>query len=556
VTMPAAATDLDALSPFELKDLFIQVARESSKKSDAAMLNAGRGNPNWIATTPREAFVLLMRFGLEEARRSRDEPEVGLAGMPAREGIGERFRRFLAANENEAGTDLLQRTFDYGVKELGFDADAFAHELADSIIGDNYPVPDRMLVHTERIVHEFLMKEMCDGDAPEGKFDLFAVEGGTAAMCYIFNTLKANGILNKGDMIALGTPIFTPYIEFAHLEEFSFNVVEVSADARDHRGYHTWQYPESELRKLEDPKVRAFFVVNPSNPPSFAINQQAIDQIVNLVRTKRPDLMILTDDVYGTFVRGFRSLATDLPRNTMLVYSYSKHFGCTGWRLGVVGVHQDNIFDEMIAKHPPALKAKLNKRYSSLTTEPESMKFIDRMVAESRSICLNHTAGLSLPQQMQMLLFSTFAVLDEEDAYKERCREICHKRLRDLYEGLGLDYDNEDPLCAAYYRQLDLEVWAEKVVGPDFMEHVRKHRGPLDLFFRLAREYHTVLLNGSGFGGPPWSVRVSLANLNDADYKQIGANLAEICRTAAERWRREKAEGPLRRGGGGADRRT
>ena len=59
-----------------------------------------------------------------------------------------------------------------------------------------------------------------------------------------------------------------------------------------------------------------------------------IGKLVKLVKTKRPDLLILTDDVYGTFVPGFRSLMADLPRNTIGVYSYSKYFGCTGWRLG------------------------------------------------------------------------------------------------------------------------------------------------------------------------------------------------------------------------------
>ena len=49
---------------------------------------------------------------------------------------------------------------------------------------------------------------------------------------------------------------------------------------------------------------------------------------------------------------GFRSLMAELPQNTIGVYSYSKHFGCTGWRLGVVAVHQNNIFDKMIAKLP------------------------------------------------------------------------------------------------------------------------------------------------------------------------------------------------------------
>jgi aspartate 4-decarboxylase len=533
----AASKDLNSLSPFELKDLFIKAAKASSKTGDAQMLNAGRGNPNWIATEPREAFILLMKFGLEESRRTRDERDVGLAGMPALEGCGRRLEAFLTSNGREPGAQLLRGTFNYGVHKLGFDPDAYAHELADAIIGDNYPVPDRMLVHAEKIVHAFLMKEMCDSDPPKGKFDIFAVEGGTAAMCYIFNTLKANGILNKGDTIALGTPIFTPYIEFPHIEEFSFKVVNIEQDTLAKDGRHTWQYSEAQLKKLEDPKVKAFFVVNPANPPSYAIDQRSINQIVRIVKTKRPDLILLTDDVYGTFVPGFRSLVTELPRNTILVYSYSKHFGCTGWRLGTVAIHEKNIFDDILAKQPAALKKKLNKRYESLTTEPEKMKFIDRMVAESRCICLNHTAGLSLPQQMQMLLFSAFSLLDKDDEYTLRCREICHKRLADLYRGLGLPLV-EDPLCAGYYRQLDLEVWARKVVGDDFFEYVEANRGPLDLFFRLAEEFRTVLLNGSGFGGPAWSVRVSLANLDDEDYEQIGRNLSQICREAADKWRK------------------
>ena len=40
---------LASLSPFELKDALITVASES----DRSMLNAGRGNPNFLATTPR-----------------------------------------------------------------------------------------------------------------------------------------------------------------------------------------------------------------------------------------------------------------------------------------------------------------------------------------------------------------------------------------------------------------------------------------------------------------------------------------------------------------------
>ncbi len=58
-------------------------------------------------------------------------------------------------------------------------------KLAEGIIGDQYPVPDRMLVHPEAIVHDYIVKEMCDNDPPKGKYKLFAVEG-VPQPCAIF----------------------------------------------------------------------------------------------------------------------------------------------------------------------------------------------------------------------------------------------------------------------------------------------------------------------------------------------------------------------------------
>ena len=41
---------LSQISPFELKNRLIDLADESVKKMAHIMLNAGRGNPNWVAT--------------------------------------------------------------------------------------------------------------------------------------------------------------------------------------------------------------------------------------------------------------------------------------------------------------------------------------------------------------------------------------------------------------------------------------------------------------------------------------------------------------------------
>jgi len=529
------ASQYAELSPFQLKDELIKWARDYTQQKAAThkFLNAGRGNPNWVATTPREAFFTLGQFALQESKRVWDLPHLG--GMPHAPGIADRLHAYLDGAGGAGGADLLRRSLEYGTSVLGFQADAFVHELTDGIIGDNYPEPDRMLVHAERVVRKYLEKTMYGGRPPEGKIDLFAVEGGTAAMCYVFRSLMANRVLARGDTIALGTPIFTPYLEMPRLEDFSYQTIAIEqSEMAD--GRHVWQYPDAELAKLEDPGVKALFLVNPSNPASVAMRQDSIDRIVDLVRTKRPDLILLTDDVYGTFVDGFRSLAADLPHNTILVYSYSKYFGCTGWRLGVVSLHEDNVIDQAIARLPEADRQLLRRRYQNLTLEPDSLKFIDRVVADSRDVALNHTAGLSLPQQVQMTLFSTFELLDRECSYQKRCQSIIRERYEALYSGLGISVVN-DPLRAGYYADLDIEAWGRHYFGPEFIEYLEAHHDPLEIVLALARKRGTVLLNGSGFDGPPWSARVSLANLNTEEYQSIGRDLREVAARAVELWR-------------------
>jgi aspartate 4-decarboxylase len=381
-----------------------------------------------------------------------------------------------------------------------------------------------MLVHNERIAHEYLMWAMCGNPKPAGKFDLYAVEGGTAAMCYIFKSLKANRLLHPGDTIALGTPIFTPYIEMTHLEDYDLRVVNIEAPQENR-----FQFTDAELKKLEDTKIKAFFVVNPGNPTGIALSKETICKLAGLVKTKRPDLMLLTDDVYGTFVPDFRSLLGELPQNTIGVYSYSKYFGATGWRLGVIAVHEDNIFDRMIAKLPKADVLALDKRYGALTLEPRKVKFIDRIVADSRDVALNHTAGLSLPQQVMMTMFSLAELMDTEKRYQEACREIVYKRFWALIEGLGLKL-GENPQYDAYYGLVDFEFWARKNIGDEAVDYLKKHVHPLDLAFRLAEDHGIVLLNGGGFDAPDWSLRVSLANLADDVYDDIGRGVRSIAR--------------------------
>jgi aspartate 4-decarboxylase len=517
--------EYESLSPFEIKDFLIKAALKTSKASSMAYLNAGRGNPNWIATEPREAFFLLGQFAITESKRVLELP-AGVGGMPRAQGIADRLEGWLRAHRDMPGARFLEAMVPWTVKKFGFEPDQLVHELVDSIIGDNYPVPDRMLVHNEQIVREYLQWAMYGTPRPQGTFKLYAVEGGTAAMCYIFKSLKANRLVNPGDTIALGVPIFTPYLEMPHLEDYDLNIVEVRAPQENR-----FQFTEPELKKLLDPRVKAFFVVNPGNPSAMALSPETITRIGDILRT-RPELILLTDDVYGTFVPGFRSLLGEFPYNTIGVYSYSKYFGCTGWRLGVIAVHERNVFDDMIARHPEAIQAKLDKRYGALTLEPRGLPFIDRIVADSRDIALNHTAGLSLPQQVMMTLFSVAEMMDEKKAYQRACIDIVTRRVYATIEGLGIEVQ-PNPNFDHYYGLVDLEFWMRKYVGDDVVAWVKKNVHPLDIVFRLAEDHGIVLLNGGGFAAPDWSVRVSFANLNDDVYDDIGRAVRAVARAYA-----------------------
>ena len=239
--------------------------------------------------------------------------------------------------------------------------------------------------------------------------------------------------------------------------------------------------------------------------------------------------MLLTDDVYGTFVHDFQSLLGALPQNTIGVYSYSKYFGCTGWRLGVIAIHEHNIFDKMIGELSGADLKALDKRYGPLALEPRKIKFIDRIVADSRDVALNHTAGLSLPQQVMMSLFSLSEMMDTEKKYQTACMEIVNRRAWAMIEGLGLTLQ-PNPNYDAYYGLIDFEFWARKNIGEEAVEYLKKNVHPLDLAFRLAEDHGIVLLNGGGFEAPDWSLRVSLANLPDEAYEDIARGVRSIAR--------------------------
>jgi len=522
------------LSPFEIKDTLLKLARENFQKhgkKDDKFLNAGRGNPNFFNTTVRDAFSYFTLFATHLADQLSSFESI--AFRYTKENIYQKFCDFIKRSEKNKATIYLKKAIDFAIKEYKFDPDDFIYELADAALGDFYPVPPRIFPHVEKITTDYIAEVLCpDKKLPEGNYELFATEGATAAMIYIFNSLKYNKIVNPEDHIAIVTPIFSPYLEIPLLHEFNLSEVKIEADEFDE-----WQISDRELEKLKDPSIKAMFMVNPTNPTAVAIKDETLKRITEIVKKFRKDLIIITDTVYSTFVENFHSLVKEIPENTICVYSFSKYFGVTGWRLGVIMLHEKNVMDKLINDLDEKYKEEIDERYCTCTTEPRKVKFVDRLSIDSRDSALAHTGGLSCPQQVIMAFFSIFELMDKQKKYKKDIHEILKKRVINLYENLELPIPEEKG-NTYYYALLDFSEVARVKYGSEFQEHLVKNVDILDFLFKLAKEKFVVCLPGEGFAGPTWSLRVSLANLEVEDYIQIGKALTDVLHEFYEEYKK------------------
>lgn len=505
----------DELSAFEITAEQRKLA--ANNEAGYPELDAGRGNPNWINTKVRSAFTRLMDFANEECRLAMENKD--MAGHGNKDGISERFDNFM--NEADEIDSFLLDAVSHCEKELGMDRDDLLFELSNGIIGDYYPDPSRCLENTEKILNEYITSTLFNGKKIEGGTDIFPTEGGSAAMCYVFHSLNHNHVLKQGDKIAIGTPIFTPYLEIPDVNDYGLVSVDITSDKE-----HNWDIDPDELDKLRNKDIKAFFLVNPSNPASHALSSQTIEKLKDVVNDN-PDLIILTDDVYGTFVPGFESVYSAIPHNTILVYSFSKLYGVTGWRTGLIAMNSDNVVDRLISELPDEDKKDLEKEYCIAVSEPNKLKFIDRLTADSRSIGLYHTSGLSTPSQIFMDIMALSHTTYEEDEYIKTVNAIINERYCALMNALGLKADTAND-NARYYALIDINALICDKYGEEFAKWREDNISDIDFLNDLARKKGVVLMYGPGFDAPKGNVRISLANLNTEDYVQIASRIMEL----------------------------
>ena len=509
------------ISPFELKNKLIKMAEGNHPNQ---MLNAGRGNPNFFNNFGRQFLYKLSNMCVDLSHKKGNTTD--LVTYPALDDYN--YEKEFKSRSKKWPSRYKSFFHDY-IKYLKKMAirdkippNEIFHDVVMSALGCFYPSPPRIQPHLRLITEQFLFNLVMGSYntkmRPED-FGYFATEGAAAGIMYVFNTLKENYLLLPGDSIALITPIFSPYMEMPVLADYDVNIIELKGDPDKQ-----FSLDHEEMDKLRDKKIKALFMVNPANPGAYSLSKDNIEYIGKIVNTERKDLIVLSDNVYAPFVSEYNSFMQTCPHNTIEVFSLSKFFGTTGWRLGLCMVAKENRFNTLLHNLPKKYKDNLYERYKIATLTPAKLTFMERLVFDSRQVAEAHVGGLSTPQQTLIGIYLYYSMHDSSQTYKKQLQSILESRMNLLYKDLNTSIAMLST-STNYYNLIDIPQVTENLYGKRARDHIEDKYEYLEFLFHLAKVYHVVLLPGAGFGATPWRVRISLANLADQDYAKIGTAL-------------------------------
>ena len=94
-----------------------------------------------------------------------------------------------------------------------------------------------------------------------------------------------------------------------------------------------WQPTAVQIEAALTPRTRAVLLASPANPTGAVIDRDALARIASLLRER--GVALIADEIYhGLIYGGDTCTALACDADAIVVNSFSKYFGMTGWRLG------------------------------------------------------------------------------------------------------------------------------------------------------------------------------------------------------------------------------
>jgi aspartate/methionine/tyrosine aminotransferase len=155
---------------------------------------------------------------------------------------------------------------------------------------------------------------------------------GTGAACSLSTSLLA--VLEAGDEVLVpdpGWPNYTNLVKLAGATAVNYPLARADGYLPD----------VAALARLVTPRTRVLLINNPGNPTGAVFSRDLVSELVAFAA--RHDIFLLTDEVYEDFLYvGEHTAAGSLGYDGVIsVFSFSKSYAMTGWRLGYAVARPD-----------------------------------------------------------------------------------------------------------------------------------------------------------------------------------------------------------------------
>ncbi|QZY01163.1 pyridoxal phosphate-dependent aminotransferase [Halobaculum rubrum] len=204
---------------------------------------------------------------------------------------------------------------------------ATPHKYTDDVIGreDTRDAIAREWLQNERL-EEPIPVEHTDDGAPA----IVVTAGGQAAIHH-----SINAALSSEGAALLIEPHYPYHANSVRMFDESDRIVTIEAHAHEQ-----FQPPVERVRRaIHEHPIEVLVICSPANPTGAVYDHEWLERVAALAVDE--DLAVVSDEVYAFLTyedHSHRSIATfpGMSERTLVVGSFSKVFGISGWRLGFV----------------------------------------------------------------------------------------------------------------------------------------------------------------------------------------------------------------------------
>lgn len=237
--------------------------------------------------------------------------------------------------------------------------------------------------------------------------------------------LILTAILNPDDKVMLADPTYPCNRQFVNL--LHGNVLSINVS-------HETQY-QLNLELIKNnwrDGIKAVMVASPANPTGTIIEQEELINMANFLAKK--NCYFIVDEIYQGLVydRPAESILAhkNLPENTIVINSFSKFFGMTGWRLGwcVAPKHLMNTLDKLAQNL--FLAAPTPSQYGALQIlETEALQQLEKRRATFQQrrdtlYAAMQNAGFKLPVLPQGAFYLYWDISEFSENSEQFCADL------------------------------------------------------------------------------------------------------------------------------------